>query len=325
MWESVKKSWKGADQKSPGWQGQSVMDMLTGSQGIVGSYEAWVSQDWWQGHSWEPQWTSCIHRWCWGHWDVLLSSVSAPPERPRAERFPLWSHLQRGLWVQSWGPHTPGAALYPGACRACCEEQDSCQHGESQPLGKEQGKGKPSSPTCWSLVREPMSTWMPSGMEGCSEIPRLAGDLQVLQVVGYLTEGEQIQKNFTELSKWTNMWQMNFSKEKYCVSIGGNYLYDAEPGTAQEVVWHHQLRVPWQLKHAESVGPCQQGPQSQSRVWASLTPLEHLGHMQFLSLHLKKEAVSHRGCRKMELIRLKGAAAHCMRRDFWKVWGLHFR
>lgn len=46
MWESVKKSWKGADQKSPGWQGQSVMDMLTGSQGIVGWYEAWVSQDW---------------------------------------------------------------------------------------------------------------------------------------------------------------------------------------------------------------------------------------------------------------------------------------
>lgn len=77
---------------------------------------------------------------------------------------------------------------------------------------------------------------MPSVMEGCSEIPRLAGDPQVLQVVGYLTEGEQIQKNLTELSKWTNMWQMNFSKEKCCVSIGGNDLYDAEPGTAQEVV-----------------------------------------------------------------------------------------
>lgn len=42
-------------------------------------------------------------------------------------------------------------------------------------------------------------------MEGCSEIPRFAEDPQFLQVVGYLTEGEQIQKDLTELSKWTNM------------------------------------------------------------------------------------------------------------------------
>lgn len=46
-----------------------------------------------------------------------------------------------------------------------------------------------------------MSTWMPSAMEGCREIPGFAEVPRVLQVVGYLTEGEQIQKELKELSK----------------------------------------------------------------------------------------------------------------------------
>lgn len=84
---------------------------------------------------------------------------------------------------------------------------------------------------------------MPSGMEGCSEIPRFAEDPQFLQVVGYLTEGEQIQKDLTELSKWTNMWQMSFSKGKCGVSVGENGLYDAEPATAQEGARNHQQQL----------------------------------------------------------------------------------
>lgn len=91
-------------------------------------------------------------------------------------------------------------------------------------------------------MREPVSTWMPSGMERYSEIPRFAGNTQVLQVVGYLTEGEQIQK-FTELSKWTNMWQINFNKGKCGIYIAGNYLCDAEPGSAQEGVWKSAAAV----------------------------------------------------------------------------------
>lgn len=79
-------------------------------------------------------------------------------------------------------------------------------------------------------------------MEGCSEIPRFAGDSQVLQVVGYLTEGEQIQK-FTELNKWTNMWQTNFNKAKCGVYLGENYLCDGEPGSAQEGVWKSAAAV----------------------------------------------------------------------------------
>lgn len=88
-----------------------------------------------------------------------------------------------------------------------------------------------------------MSIWMASGMEACNEIPRFAGDPQVLQAVGYLTEGEQILKDLTELSRWTNMWQMNFSKGKSGISIGENYLYDAEPGTAQEGARNHHQRL----------------------------------------------------------------------------------
>ena len=66
-----------------------------------------------------------------------------------------------------------------------------------------------------------------SGMQGCSEIPRFAEDPQFLQVVEYLTEGEEIQEDLTELSKWTNMWQMNFSVRKCGVPTGKNYLYQA--------------------------------------------------------------------------------------------------
>ena len=83
-------------------------------------------------------------------------------------------------------------------------------------------------------------------MEGCNEIPRFAEDTQFLQVIGYLTEGEEIQKDLTELSKWTNKWQMNFSVGKCGVSIGGNYLYQAcmmlnleLVVTAQEDAWGH--------------------------------------------------------------------------------------
>ena len=64
-------------------------------------------------------------------------------------------------------------------------------------------------------------------MEGCSEMPRFAEDPQFLQVVEYLTEGEEIQKDLTELSKWTNTWQMNFSVGKCGVAIGKNDLYQA--------------------------------------------------------------------------------------------------
>lgn len=66
-----------------------------------------------------------------------------------------------------------------------------------------------------------------SDTEGCSEIPRFAEDPQLLQeeMGGFLTEDEEIRKELTELSKWTNMWPMNFSTGKCGVSIGKSELY----------------------------------------------------------------------------------------------------
>lgn len=88
--------------------------------------------------------------------------------------------------------------------------------------------------------------WVTSGMEGCSEIPRFAEDPQPLQVVGYLTEGEEIQRDLAEMSKWTSSWQMTFRAGKCDIPcthreklfVSGQY--DVEPGTAQEGVQHHR-------------------------------------------------------------------------------------
>lgn len=43
--------------------------------------------------------------------------------------------------------------------------------------------------------------WVTSGMEGRSDIPKFAEDLQFLQVVGYLMVSEEIQKDLAELDK----------------------------------------------------------------------------------------------------------------------------
>lgn len=62
-------------------------------------------------------------------------------------------------------------------------------------------------------------------MERCNEVPRFTEDPQFLWVVEYLTEGEEIQKDLAELSKWANKWQMNFSVGKRGVPVGEDYLY----------------------------------------------------------------------------------------------------
>lgn len=61
--------------------------------------------------------------------------------------------------------------------------------------------------------------------------------------------------------------------------------------------------------------------QSQTRVWAPFTPLEHPDaayqgdRMQFWSLHLMKEVVRSERVQKNRIKKAEGCSSRCMRRD----------
>lgn len=86
------------------------------------------------------------------------------------------------------------------------------------------------------------------------------------------------------------------------------------------VVWHHQLRVQWQLKHPARATIINQ---SLGTFYPSGTPQG--GHMQFWSLHLKKKVVRSQRVQKNRIKKAERCSSCCMRRDFWKVWGLQAR
>lgn len=102
--------------------------------------------------------------------------------------------------------------------------------------GRCSGKSRQRGPAnwCWDWIHLIGDL----GHSGCSEIPGFAEDPQLLQVAECPTGGEGIQKDLTELSKWTNMWKMSFSVGECGVSIGKKLSvpgpHGAEPGTTHD-------------------------------------------------------------------------------------------
>lgn len=121
--------------------------------------------------------------------------------------FPYDPTLQRGLWMQAWGVQSPLCTLHAllelpstlGYAELAVKNKLPASMEKHRLLEKD-NRAKPSP------AHQPAGVWWgnhlahgcPQAWRGCSEIPQFAGDPQVLQVVGYLTEGEQIQRNLTE-------------------------------------------------------------------------------------------------------------------------------